>query len=157
MINEALCHSTCVEWSNDNLRGTDHHADNQNAPCGQLYASICSFDADTINRLVDAPPAAPPTPILPDADLEICDVTRVSAKGGVKGLDPKQAQDACGDNAHTECAAEDTEQPVRYASVTYALLSLAKPTHCRLLCYVRSGSCSTWVLSGRNSTRHGCF
>lgn len=100
-----------VSWSNDDLKGETHHADNQNMPCGQFYAAQCAFDSDTLTALVDLPPSSPPPPMAPDADLTQLTTTRVMAKGGLVDLDTTQALTACADNAQTECVATSMEQP----------------------------------------------
>lgn len=109
IINEALCHPTCVSWSNDDLLGTSDA--NQNMPCGTFYANLCAHDSDTLLQLVDLPPGAPPPPMSPDADLTQLPVTRVMAKGGLVNLDITQALTQCTDNSQTQCIATSFEQP----------------------------------------------
>jgi len=115
VINEALCHPTCVSFSNDDLSDTpDAH---QTASCGTFYASACSFDSATLGQLVSVPPAAPPPPLLPDADTHTLGVQRVLAAGGFVGApnaDAGQALAACTGVAGagtSACTAAATERP----------------------------------------------
>ena len=142
VINEALCHASCFQWSNDDLLGTSDA--NQNMPCGTFYANLCGYDSDTLLQLVDLPPGAPPPPMAPDNDLTLLVPTRVMAKGGLVGLVDASAQSLshCTDNAQTQCVATSNEQPVRYASTCpspHTHTHTYTHTHCCMSCHVRSG------------------
>ena len=87
-----------------------------------VSGSICAFDSDSLLDLVDAPPAAPPPPMLPDVALTSPKVTRVMAAGGLDGLTITSALSACTDNAQTPCTALDYERPVRYTHLHHILI-----------------------------------
>ena len=130
LINEPLCHPTCVSWSIDDINGEEHVGDHQSAPCGAFFASLCSTDADTITQLLDLPPNAPPPPLPPYMDLDKLYVTRVLASGGFKttldGSSRRRADEVtnnptkqCTDAGNTPCIALGREQPVSPLPIAY--------------------------------------
>lgn len=127
-----------VSWSVDDLLSDP--AANQKSSCAVLYSSICSFgtcsrtplltlahtithinrshyraDSDTLTDLVALPPGAPPPPMQPDTDLTEMDPVRMLAAGGFD--DPSAQQiGVCTDQLGTDCAAVETERPVRFCN-----------------------------------------
>lgn len=119
-INEALCHTTCFEWSLDDLNGAP--GEMQTAPCGTFYANLCSeFGADAITPLLDMPPSTPPPPVLPfttgntlpeikDAAV-LVPIVGVAASGGFQSYTPEDALEVCTNSSGMACAPMDTFEP----------------------------------------------
>ena len=117
ILNEAVCHPTCVSWSNADLMGDPERE--QSASCGTFYANLCAFDSESLIPLLDLPPNTPPPPMPPDTDLRELQVTRVLASGGFVSnaslygeftVDPLRD---CTDtnSANTPCITEAYERP----------------------------------------------
>ena len=138
LINEALCHSTCTQWSIDDLSGTP--GANQKSSCGTLYANLCAHDSDTLLDLVALPPGAPPPPMRPVADptvsssvgLAMLTPVSVLAAGGFE--DPAPTVSDCTDSSSTACAAKSTDHPwllwdlgAQYSALRQARLYLMAP------------------------------
>ena len=107
ILNERLCHASCVAWSNADLSGAPE--DEQTAACGTFYANLCAFDAEGIRSLLDAPPATPPPPFPPDIDLERLSVVRVVGAGGFTNNGSKFGE-TTGTNPLADCTDNVDEQ-----------------------------------------------